>query len=136
MSTSSTSTNTAYLKPLITGAVAVAGDKFLFNEQDMQKSIYFGVAVGAGSFVGNYIGTNITPALLPTVGFIDGKTLEVRLAEVAAGAVSAYYLNRLLLKNDYEPSQMYPKLALIAGSDFIAEYITDYLDNRPLSFFS
>ena len=73
---------------------------------------------------------------MPTVGFMDGKTLEVRLAEVAAGAVSAYYLNRLFLKNDFEPSQMYPKLALIAGSDFIAEYITDYLDNRPLSFFS
>ena len=135
MSTSSTS-NSSYLKPLITGAVAVAGDKFLFNEPDMQKSIFFGVAVGAGTFAGNYIGTNITPAIFPTVGFIDGKTLEVRLAEVAAGAVSAYYLNRLFLKNDFEPSQMYPKLALIAGSDFIAEYITDYLDNRPLSFFS
>ena len=136
MSTSSTSTNSSYLKPLITGAVAVAGDKFLFNEPDMQKSIFFGVAVGAGTFAGNYIGTNIAPALFPTVGFIDGKTLEVRLAEVAAGAVGAYYLNRLFLKNDFEPSQMYPKLALIAGSDFIAEYITDYLDNRPLSFFS
>ena len=135
MSTSSTS-NSSYLKPLITGAVAVAGDKFLFNEPDMQKSIFFGAAVGAGSVAGNYIGTNIAPALLPTVGFMDGKTLEVRLAEVAAGAVSAYYLNRFFLKNDFEPSQMYPKLALIAGSDFIAEYITDYLDNRPLSFFS
>ena len=62
---STSSTNTAYLKPLITGAVAVAGDKFLFNEPDMQKSIYFGVAVGAGSFAGNYIGSNIAPALLP-----------------------------------------------------------------------
>ena len=124
------------LKPALTGAIAAVCEKYLFNQQDMLKSIYFGVAVGAGSFAGNYIGTNIAPALLPTVGFIDGKTLEVRLAEVAAGAVSAYYINRLVLKNDYEPSQMYPKLALIAGSDFIAEYITDYLDNRPLSFFS
>ena len=132
----STSTNSSYLKPLITGAVAMAGDKFIFNEPNIEKSFYFGVAVGAGTFAGNYIGTNITPALLPTVGFMDGKTLEVRLAEVAAGAVGAYYLNRLILQNDFEPSQMYPKLALIAGSDFIAEYITDYLDNRPLSFFS
>ena len=60
MSTSSTSTNTAYLKPLITGAVAVAGDKFLFNEQDMVKSLVFGADVGAGSFAGYYIGTNST----------------------------------------------------------------------------
>jgi hypothetical protein len=102
----------------------------------MQKSLFFGLAVGAGSFAGNYVGSNIAPALLPTVGFIDGKTLEVRLAEVGSGAAAAYLLNTQFLKNDFEYSQMYPKLALIAGSDFIAEYITDYLDTRPLSFFS
>jgi hypothetical protein len=136
MYTSSTSTNTAYLKPLITGAVAVAGDKFLFNEQDMQKSLFFGLAVGAGSFAGNYVGSNIAPALLPTVGFIDGKTLEVRLAEVGSGAAAAYLLNTQFLKNDFEYSQMYPKLALIAGSDFIAEYLIDFYEGKPPSFFS
>ena len=31
---------------------------------------------------------------------------------------------------------MLNKIALIAGSDFVAEYITDYLENRPLSFFA
>ena len=123
------------LKPALTGAIAAAGEKYLLNQQDMQKSIYFAGAVATGTYIGSMAGSYL-PTLVPTVGFIDGKTLEVRLAEVAAGAVGAYYLNRLILKNDFEPSQMYPKLALIAGSDFIAEYITDYLDTRPLSFFS
>jgi hypothetical protein len=136
MSTTSTSTNnSAYLKPLITGAVAVAGDKFLLNEQDMNKSLYFGLAVGAGTFLGAMVGDSL-PMVIPATPYYDAKTLEQRLAEVGASAVAAYIINTQILKNDYQFSQMYPKLALIAGSDFIAEYITDYYENRNLSFFA
>ena len=135
-STSSASTNNAYLKPLITGAVAVAGDKFLLNEPDMNKSLYFGVACAAGTFLGAMVGDSL-PVVVPAGGtYYDAKTLEQRLAEVGIGAVSAYVINTQFLKNDFEYSQMYPKLALIAGSDFIAEYITDYYENRNLSFFA
>ena len=135
-STSSASTNNAYLKPLITGAVAVAGDKFLLNEPDMNKSLYFGAACAAGTFLGAMVGDSL-PVVVPAGGtYYDAKTLEQRLAEVGIGAVSAYVINTQFLKNDFEYSQMYPKLALIAGSDFIAEYITDYYENRNLSFFA
>ena len=58
-STSSASTNNVYLKPLITGAVAVAGDKFLLNEQDMTKSLYFGAACAAGTFLGAMVGDSL-----------------------------------------------------------------------------
>ena len=125
----------AYFKPMLTGVIAAAGEKYLLNQQDMNKSMYFAIAVAGGSYMGSMVGSYL-PVLVPTVGFIDGKTLEVRLAEVGSGAAAAYLLNMQVLKNDYQYSQMYPKLALIAGSDFIAEYITDYLDTRPLSFFS
>ena len=136
MSTSSTSTNSSYLKPLITGAVAVAGDRFLLNEQDMNKSLYFGAACAAGTFLGGMVG-DLLPVVIPAgATYYDAKTLEQRLAEVGIGAVSAYVINTQFLKNDFEFSQMYPKLALIAGSDFIAEYIVDYYENRALSFFA
>ena len=136
MSTSSTSTNSAYLKPLITGAVAVAGDRFLLNQLDMNKSLYFGGAVAAGTFLGAMVGDSI-PVVIPEGGtYYDAKTLEQRLAEVGASAVAAYVINTQILKNDYQFSQMYSKLALIAGSDFIAEYIVDYYENRNLSFFA
>ena len=136
MSTTSTSTNSAYLKPLITGAVAVAGDRFLLNQLDMNKSLYFGGAVAAGTFLGAMVGDSI-PVVIPEGGtYYDAKTLEQRLAEVGASAAAAYVINTQILKNDYQFSQMYPKLALIAGSDFIAEYIVDYYENRNLSFFA
>ena len=124
----------SYLKPLITGALASAGDKVVFQEPDLNKSLYFGAAVAAGTLVGTQIGTML-PNVLPSMGLYDGKTLELRLAEVGAGAGSAYALNRFVLKNDFQYSQMYNKLALIAAADFIAEYATDYLDGKPLSFF-
>jgi hypothetical protein len=131
----STSTN-SYLKPLITGAVAAAGDKFLLMEPDFNKSLYCGGAVAAGTFIGVTVGDSL-PVVVPAGGtYYDAKTLEQRLAEVGAGAASAYLINTQILKNDYQYSQMYNKLALIAGSDFIAEYIVDFMENRNLSFFS
>jgi hypothetical protein len=102
MSTSSTSTNSAYLKPLITGAVAVAGDRFLLNQLDMNKSLYFGGAVAAGTFLGAMVGDSI-PVVIPEGGtYYDAKTLEQRLAEVGASAVAAYVINTQILKNDYQ----------------------------------
>jgi hypothetical protein len=47
----------SYLKPLITGAVAVAGDKLIFQETDLNKSLYFGSAVAIGTYAGNVVGS-------------------------------------------------------------------------------
>ena len=125
----------AYFKPMLTGVIATAGEKYLLNQQDMNRSMYFALAVAGGTYIGSMAGSYL-PVLVPTVGFIDGKTLEVRLAEVGSGAAAAYLLNMQVLKNDYQYSQMYPKLALIAGSDFIAEYLIDFYEGKPPSFFS
>jgi hypothetical protein len=121
------------LKPIITAIVATAGDKFILNQPDLNKSLYLGVAVGAGVFASGMI----TPMLPASQGSIDGislKTLETRLAEIGIGAGSAYAVNRFVLNNDMNRNDMMMKLALIAGSDFVAEYITDYLQGKPLSF--
>ena len=124
----------SYLKPVITGAVAVGIDKMFLGETDLTKSIYFGTAVAGGTFIGGQIG-NMLPTVVPTIGFIDGKTLEVRLAEIGASAGLGYAINTQILKNDYQYSQMYNKLAAIAVSEVLGEYITDYLDGTPVSYF-
>ena len=131
----SNSANPTMYKPLITGAIAAAGEIYFFNQQDMRKSLFFAGAVATGTYFGNIAGSYL-PTVVPTVGFIDGKTLEVRLAEVGSSAAAGYFLNTQLLMNDFDYSQMYPKLALIAGSDLIAEYIVDYIEGTPPSFFS
>jgi hypothetical protein len=52
------------------------------------------------------------------------------------GAVGVgFVLNKYILKNDPFVNIQINKLALLAGADFAAEYIDDYISGRPLSFF-
>lgn len=123
-----------FMKPLITGGLVVAGDKFIFNEPDMIRSLYFGGATAAGVYGASLVANSLPN--LGKVGFVDGKTLELRLAEIGLASGGGYVLNRYVLNNDFQYSQMMNKLLLIAGADFVGEYLSDYMENRPLSFFA
>jgi hypothetical protein len=47
----------------------------------------------------------------------------------------SFAVNKFILKNDPFVNVQINKLALLAGADFAAEYIDDYISGRPLSFF-
>ena len=120
------------LKPLITGAVIVALNKYAMNQQNLNNSLYFGLAGAVGIF-----GAQIVTPMIPKQGsgtLIDPRTLEGRILEVSLGAGATYGINRFVLNNDLRPNDLMMKVAVIAGADFIAEYIDDYLAGRPLSF--
>jgi hypothetical protein len=120
------------LKPLITGAVIVALDKYAMNQQNLNNSLYFGLAGTVGIF-----GAQIVTPMIPKQGsgtMIDLRTLQGRILEVGLGAGATYGINRFVLNNDLRPNDLMMKVAVIAGADFIAEYIDDYLAGRPLSF--
>ena len=120
------------LKPLITGAVIVALDKYALNQQNLNNSLYFGLAGAIGIF-----GAQIVTPMIPKQGtgtMIDPRTWEGRILEVGLGAGATYGLNRFVLNNDLRPNDLMMKVAVIAGADFIAEYVDDYLAGRPLSF--
>ena len=123
------------LKPLITGATVVAIDKFVMKNDNMNESLYFGAAAAAGIYAGTMI-AKAMPLPLPSGDYFDGKTLELRVAEITAGAGIAYALNKYVLKNDYSQDQMLNKLAVIAVADFISEYATDYLQGNKLAYFT
>lgn len=120
------------LKPLITGAVIVALDKYALNQQNLNNSLYFGLAGAIGIF-----GAQIVTPMIPKQGtgtMIDPRTLEGRILEVGLGAGATYGINRFVLNNDLRPNELMMKVAVIAGADFIAEYVDDYLAGRPLNF--
>lgn len=120
------------LKPLITGAVIVALDKYALNQQNLNNFLYFGLAGAIGIF-----GAQIVTPMIPKQGtgtMIDPRTLEGRILEVGLGAGATYGINRFVLNNDLRPNELMMKVAVIAGADFIAEYVDDYLAGRPLSF--
>ena len=119
------------LKPILTAGCIVALDKYALNQQDLNSSIYFGLAGAVG-----FTASMVTP-MIPKQGsgtFMDARTLEGRILEAGLGAGSTYALNKFVFNNDLRPNDLMMKVAVIAGADFIAEYIDDYLGGRPLSF--
>ena len=121
------------LKPILTGGMIVLLDKFALNQPDMNSSIYFGIAGAAGIFAAQ----NIVPMLpnQPSMStMVDTKTLEGRILEIGLGAGATYGINKFILNNDLRPNDLMMKVGVIVAADFIAEYIDDYMNKRPLSF--
>ena len=120
------------LKPIITGAVIVAIDKYALNQQNLNNSIYFGIAGAIGIF-----GAQIVTPLIPNQGsgtMIDPRTLEGRVLEVGLGTGATYALNKFVFLNDLNPNDLMMKVGVILAADVISEFADDYLNNRPLSF--
>ena len=120
------------LKPILAGAVIVAIDKYALNQQNLNNSIYFGIAGAVGIF-----GAQIVTPMIPNQGsgtMIDSRTLEGRVLEVGLGTGATYALNKFVFLNDLNPNDLMMKVGVIVAADFVAEYIDDYLAGRPLSF--
>jgi len=128
--------NTSFIKPLAMVAVVYAGDKYILNEQDMMRSLYLGVAGGIGVFAAASIAPMVPlQSMLPNGAYMDSKTLELRLLEIGGSVGVGFALNRYVLNNEPYVNLRTDKMALLAGADFVAEYIDDYVAGRPLSFF-
>ena len=120
------------LKPIFACAVIVAIDKYALNQQNINNSIYFGIAGAVGIF-----GAQIVTPMIPNQGsgtMIDPRTLEGRVLEVGLGTGATYALNKFVFLNDLNPNDLMMKVGVIVAADFVAEYIDDYLAGRPLSF--
>jgi len=128
--------NSDFIKPIAMAACVIAGDKYILGETDMNSSLYLGVSGAAGVYAAKLVAPLIPfESMLPDGSYTDGTTLELRLLEVGGAVGVGYVLNKYILKNDPFVNIQINKLALLAGADFAAEYIDDYISGRPLSFF-
>jgi hypothetical protein len=128
--------NPLYVKPVATGAIAAAMDKYVLMQPDMKKSLYFGGAVAVGS-VAATLAAPMVPNVIPIdMGdSIDGKTLSGRVMEVALATGSSWAVNKYLLKNEVSREDWTKRVGVIAASSFLGEYVSDYLVGEPLSYF-
>ena len=122
-----------YIKPLVGGAVAAGLDNMWLMNKNTTANMYFGGSVAVGLFASQIL-EPFMPQIIPVSVLANGKTIEDRIIEIGAGAGSAYVLNKYILKNDFNPNDMFKKLAIIAASDFIGEYASDYMGGRALSY--
>ena len=120
--------------PVITGALTVALDKYLLEEPNMTNSLYLGAATVAGV----YDGQMVAPALsigIPNSTLYNGKTLELRLAEVGLGSLGGWGINTYAL-NNARYGDFYKKVGIIAVANVAGQYINDYLTNKPMNYLS
>ena len=126
-----------YTKPAIGAAFAIAADKFVLQQPDMQKSLYFGLAVGGALMAANVVEGSI-PDFLPDISSLgaSGKTMSERVVEIATGSLGAYAVNRYVLKNDTNPRDMAKKIGIVVVADIAGTYGSEYLNTQPLTFLS
>ena len=134
---STSSSMSGYIKPLVGAGVAIALDKFVLMNSNMNSSLYFGASVGGALFLVGMFDANV-PNFLPDITAIgaDGATLSKRVAEITASSAAAYAINKFVMKNDNSPQLMMKKLAVVLASDFAGEYASDYFSSRALSYFA
>ena len=122
--------------PIISGAIVVALDKFLLNEQNMTRSSYLGLATVGGI----YAGQMIAPAIpfyssLPSSTLYNNKTLELRLLEIGLGAGSAYGLTKFT-EIRYTSYELQQKISILVAGSIAGTYIADYLNSKPMTYLS
>jgi len=127
--------STDFVKPAVGAVVAILGDKYILNNSNMNSNFVFGGSVALGLYASAMISPNI-PKFIPDLGTLaNGKLLQDRVTEIAVSGGSAYVINRFVMQNDYNPSDMMKKVGIIVAADFIGEYASDYFGGRALSYF-
>ena len=115
-----------FLKPAIGAGLVLAIDKFYNKEPDMQRSLYYAGAVGAGFFF-----ASIVAPMLPdgefNMFFSNGRNVQERFSEIALGASGAYAVNKFVLKNELNRDTMQKRLLEIVVADIGGEMISEIL---------
>ncbi len=130
--------NADYVKPIAAIGIAIALDKYVLNQPDLNSSLYFGVATGAGVAAAGLFSTYLPDlsATFATTSNYSAKTVEKRLLEVAMATGAGYAVNTYIFKNTtYNNEDFMKRLAVIVATDFISEYMSDYATAAPLSYF-
>lgn len=127
--------NQTILKPILTGVIAGLADKYINNNNNNTELMYLAGSVAVGVYTSQMIAP-LVPSI-PTMEspLYNGKTVMTRTIEIGSGTAVSYGVNKYLANNEKYEGQWAKKMVLIGGADFVAEYLTDYLQGRELSFF-
>ena len=131
---SSTPMNIDTVKIISTGAAAYAINTFLMNDTNTQRSMYLGLAAGIGAGVGSSV-SSLLPDLSTGTFLGNGKALMSRIAEIGVGVGASYAINNYILKNTSGYNENFTnKIIVLSAADVVGEYVSDYVNGRPLSF--
>jgi len=98
----------------------------------MTNNAYFGASVGAGILVGSMIGSTV-PSIMQDTAYYNDKTIAQRSFEIIGGTSTSYALIQMTTPNY---GDFYKRIGIVVATDFISEYLTDYIIGNQLSYLS
>ena len=108
-------------KALISGALTYGGFSYLLK--DDPNKMYFVASSTAGSFIGDYLISSFFPTYTSSGSLMDTAF------SAAAGGLSAYGVEKLMVGNDYVMSNVGTKMGILVISNMAADYVTNMLYN-------
>ena len=130
-----------YVKPAIVVLTSIGVDMLFFGQKNLKNSLMYGAANGIGSFSSNML---INSGMIPNLGSPNSVadsnkmysvfTVQERILEIGLSIGVGYGLNKYILNNDGAQHDIIKKVGAIVAADVIAEYFTDFLSARPLSY--
>jgi hypothetical protein len=126
---------TQIVKPVITAVYAGLLDRYLLNNLNITRNMYFGGIVGAGAIIGTNLPEFVPlPNIIPTNNTVNGKTLEVRALEIGGTFIASYGID--FATNSYTMPKVHilQKIGVIMLADVLGEMTTDFINDQPFSY--
>ena len=109
-------------KALISGALTYGGFQYLLKD-DPNKWMFTLSSTG-GSFIGDYLISSFFPTYSGTGTLIDTAF------SAATGGASSYIVEKLMVGQDYQMSNVTTKMGVLIISNMAADYITNMVYNN------
>ena len=106
-------------KALISGGLTYGAFQYLLK--DDPNKMYFVASSTAGSFIGDYLISSFFPTYSGTGTLIDTAF------SAATGGGSAYVVEKLMVGQDYQMSNVTTKASILIISNALADYITNMM---------
>ena len=106
-------------KALISGALTYGGFQYLLKDDPNKWA--FTLSSAGGSFIGDYLISSFFPT------YTAGGTLMDTAFSAAAGGGSAYVVEKLMVGQDYQMSNVTTKASILIISNALSDYISNMM---------
>ena len=106
-------------KALISGGLTYGAFQYLLK--DDPNKMYFVASSTAGSFIGDYLISSFFPTYSGT-----GTLIDTAFSSLAGGG-SAYVVEKLMVGQDYQMSNVNVKAGILIVSNALADYISNMM---------
>jgi hypothetical protein len=139
---SSTTFSPLIIKSLSNVVISASLDRLVNKNTDLSKNLMFGVQSSIGLYGGNilasYLGPDPLPFLTDTTNnppYFTSGGLAMRGGEIAGSALGVIYLNKFFgtVNNQQQFNQT---IGILAVSDVLSEYASQYLTGNPMQIFA